>query len=96
MRSLFYVALGFAALACSTVVAEPSNPDDSPLLSKVSPDSAAKRSLRFAGQQVVQSGRGNGNGGVWKAPVASINKIINRPDIDVKRYIEAAKKAAGK
>ncbi|EGZ06992.1 hypothetical protein PHYSODRAFT_463680, partial [Phytophthora sojae] len=88
--------LAFAALACSTVVAEPSNPDVSPLSSKVSPDSAAKRSLRVAGQQVVQSGRGNGYGGIWKSITQSTNKIVHKSGVKLSALIEKAKKATGK
>ncbi|KAG3164242.1 hypothetical protein PC128_g20178 [Phytophthora cactorum] len=90
MRSIFYVALAFAVLARSSVVEAFPDPDESRLLSNTSPDSAAKskRSLRVA----VQEGRGDGNGGIWKA-ISLPGKIIKVPEIDMKKYLEAAKLA---
>ncbi|KAF1788433.1 hypothetical protein PC129_g21989 [Phytophthora cactorum] len=89
MRSIFYVALAFAVLARSSVVEAFPDPDESRLLSNTSPDSAAKskRSLRVA----VQEGR-DGNGGIWKA-ISLPGKIIKVPEIDMKKYLEAAKLA---
>ncbi|ETI38973.1 hypothetical protein F441_15214 [Phytophthora nicotianae CJ01A1] len=89
MRGIFYVALAFAVLARSNVVAAFPHPD----LSKTFPDSAAnaKRFLRGAGQEVAQANRGNGYGGVWKAAADSVNKIVPKPNIDMKTLLEKAK-----
>ncbi|ETO83183.1 hypothetical protein F444_02741 [Phytophthora nicotianae P1976] len=92
MRSIFYLAIVFAALACSSVVAVLPHPNEAGLLLKTSPGSAvqAKRSLRVAGQEVVQA-TGNGNGGIFKAATTSINKIIPRTDTaNMKKLIEKA------
>ncbi|ETP13231.1 hypothetical protein F441_11532 [Phytophthora nicotianae CJ01A1] len=81
MRSLFYIALVFAVWARSSAATAFPHPNESGLLSQISHDSAAKakRSLRVAGQEVVQS-TGNGYGGVFKSAGTSINKVIPRPD----------------
>ncbi|ETP13238.1 hypothetical protein F441_11518 [Phytophthora nicotianae CJ01A1] len=92
MRSLFYIALVFAAWAHSSAATAFPHPNESGLLSQISHDSAAqaKRSLRVAGQEVVQS-TGNGYGGVFKSAGTSVNKIIPRPDTaDIKKLVEKA------
>ncbi|ETI42858.1 hypothetical protein L914_11663 [Phytophthora nicotianae] len=92
MRSIFYVVVIFALFARSSVVAAFPHPNESGLLLKTSPGSAvqAKRSLRVAGQEVVQA-TGNGNGGIFKAATTSINKIIPRTDTaNMKKLIEKA------
>ncbi|EEY67160.1 secreted RxLR effector peptide protein, putative [Phytophthora infestans T30-4] len=90
MRSIFYVALAFAVLARSSSVEAFPNPKEPQLLSKASPD---KRSLRVEGQEVVQGGTLDGNGGVWKAIAHTTNKIVKKPEIDVSKLIDVAKKA---
>ncbi|EEY55675.1 secreted RxLR effector peptide protein, putative [Phytophthora infestans T30-4] len=92
MRSVFYVVIAFAILVNSSGVTAIPNPiTESQLLSKASPDPAAKRSLRNAGQQVVQSRPTDGNGGVFKA-FSGTNKLIKLPDMKTSNVLEAAKK----
>ncbi|ETM30956.1 hypothetical protein L914_21380 [Phytophthora nicotianae] len=92
MRSVFYVALVFAVLARSSTVAAFPHTDESQLLAVTSPDSAThtKRSLRAAGQEVVQS-TGNGNGGIFKSTLTSINKVVHKPEIKLGGLIEKSK-----
>ncbi|ETO72100.1 hypothetical protein F444_11675 [Phytophthora nicotianae P1976] len=95
MRSLFYIALVFAVWARSSAATAFPHPNESGLLSQISHDSAAKakRSLRVAGQEVVQS-TGNGYGGIFKSAANSVNKIIPRPDSpNMKELLKKAKKA---
>ncbi|EEY58803.1 secreted RxLR effector peptide protein, putative [Phytophthora infestans T30-4] len=96
MRSILYVALVFVVLSESSVVAAFLKPDasQSQFPSKASTDFEVNRSLRVAGQQVVQSGRPNdGYGGIWKAVTHGTAKFVKTPDVDMKKLIELAKKA---
>ncbi|EGZ07362.1 hypothetical protein PHYSODRAFT_458696, partial [Phytophthora sojae] len=43
-------------------------------------------------QQVVQSGTGNGYGGIWKSITQGTNKIVHVPDVALSKLIEAAEK----
>ncbi|EEY67161.1 secreted RxLR effector peptide protein, putative [Phytophthora infestans T30-4] len=67
MRSIFYAVLAIAVVARSSTVAAFLIPDESRLFSKPLPNIVPKRYLRVAGQEVVQSRREDGNGGIWKS-----------------------------
>ncbi|ETK82859.1 hypothetical protein F442_12037, partial [Phytophthora nicotianae P10297] len=90
-----YIALAFAILARSVVSAAFPDYDDSRLVLKTSPDSVtnAKRSLRVAGQEVVQSNY-DGVGGIIKAVSQSVNKVTAPiPNIKLQALLEKAKVA---
>ncbi|EEY68919.1 secreted RxLR effector peptide protein, putative [Phytophthora infestans T30-4] len=89
MRRIFYSALAFAVVARSSVVASFPNPNEPQFLSVASPE---KRLLRVEGQEVVQSGKLDGKGGVWKTITHTTNKIVPKPDIDVSKVLDLAKK----